>query len=104
MKKAFVFSGIMLLGCMSIAYGSSWNCGGGIVGTGDSKMDVISKCGSPDYSETVSQDTSGYIGGGGVSLSTKKVDKLYYSARGGSLSRVVTFTDGKVVKIETGSR
>jgi hypothetical protein len=67
-------------------------------------MEVLSKCGPPDDSETVSYDTKGSRGSvfskGSVDLTTKKVDKLYYNCGDGRFIRVLTLIDGKLVTIE----
>ena len=103
MKKLFIFVGIMILFFISTAHGDSFHCGNRVVSTGDSKMEVISKCGPPDDSETVSYDTKGSVSGAGsVGLRTKKVDKLYYNCGDGRFIRVLTLIDGKLVSIENG--
>jgi hypothetical protein len=104
MKKLFIFVGIMLLVFVSIANGDSFRCGNRVVSTGDSKMEVLSKCGPPDDSETVSYDTTGSVSrGGNIAMSTKKVDKLYYNCGDGRFIRVLTLIDGKLVTIENGA-
>lgn len=103
MNKLFVFVGIMLFGFVSIANADSFRCGNRLVSTDDTKMDVISKCGPPHDSETVSYDTKGSVSSGGsVNLRTKKVEKLYYNCGEGSFIRVLTLISGKLVKIENG--
>ena len=103
MKKLFIFVGILLLVFASIANGDSFRRGNRVVSTGDSKMEVISKCGPPDDSETVSYNTEGSVSSGGsVDLRTKKVDKLYYNCGNGRFTRVLTLIDGKLVRIENG--
>jgi len=46
----------------------SIRCGDRVVSTGDSRMEVQSKCGPPDYEETVSYKTSGSVSSGGGRL------------------------------------
>jgi Protein of unknown function (DUF2845) len=103
MRKLFLFVGMLLFCIVSIARGDSFHCGNRVVSTGDSKMDVLSKCGPPDDSETVSYDTKGTASGeGSVDLKTKKVDKLYYNCGDSRFIRLLTVIDGKLVKIENG--
>ena len=103
MRELLLFLGMFLFGFVSIASSDSFHCGNRVVSTGDSKMDVLSKCGPPDDSETVSYDTKGSASGeGSVDLKTKKVDKLYYNCGESRLIRVLTVIDGKLVKIENG--
>jgi hypothetical protein len=101
MNKLLVFIGILLLGFVSIANGDSFRCGNWIISTGDSKMEVISKCGPPDDSETVSVDmTTSETRKGEPVVIIKKVEKLYYNCGEGRISRLLTFIDGKLVMIE----
>jgi len=108
MDKLPVIAGILLFGLVSIANGDSFYCGNRVVSTGDSKIDVLSKCGPPDVSETVSYDTEGSgsaPGRGGIAEgkeSTKKVEKLSYNCGEGRFIRLLTLIDGKLVSIETG--
>jgi hypothetical protein len=102
MKKSFlVFVGILIFGQISVAHGDSIRCGSRVVSTGDSRIDVLSKCGPPDDSEIVSYDTT--YGGGRVRKSEKKVEKLYYNCGDGRFIQVLTIIDGEVVKIERGA-
>jgi hypothetical protein len=106
MKQLLVFVGILLFGFVSIANGDSIRCGSRVVSTGDSKIEVISKCGPPDDSETVSYDTKGSIsssgGSGSFSATTQKVDKLYYNCGEGRFIQVLIVINGKLVRIERG--
>ena len=101
MKNLFIFAGILLFGFVSIANADSFRCGDSVVSTGDSKMEVLSKCGPPDYEETVSYKTSGSVSSGGsVSLNTQPVDKLSYNCGDRRFIRVLTFRNGKLTRIE----
>jgi hypothetical protein len=79
---------------------------------GDSKFDVVRKCGKPDYEEETSQVTSGQFGStrekrtkeGGFTSSTEKIEKLYYNCGQGRFIRILTFRGGSLVTIENGDR
>jgi hypothetical protein len=87
----------------SVARGDAFRCGDRVVSTRESKMDVISKCGSPDDSEMVSYDTRDSVSNSGnISASTKKVEKLYYNYREGRLIRILTLMNGRLIRIERG--
>ncbi len=103
MRRLFLSVGVLLFCFVSVANGDCFRCGDRGVSTGDSRMDVINKCGAPDDSETVSYDTKGFVSNGGsIHLKTKKVEKLYYNCGEGRFTRVLTFIDGKLVRIERG--
>lgn len=79
---------------------------------GDSKFDVIRKCGKPDYEEESSQVTTGQFGSarqkgskqGGFSSSTEMIDKLYFNCGQGRFIKILTFRGGALVTIEEGDR
>ncbi len=79
---------------------------------GDSKFDVIRKCGSPDYVEesaSVSSGQFGTTGGkgmkqGGFTSSTENVEKAYYNCGGGRFIKILTFRGGTLITIEDGDR
>lgn len=103
MNKLIIFVVILLFGFASISHGESFRCGSRIVSKGDSKIEVLSKCGPPDDSEIVSYDTTGFISrGGSIDMSTKKVEKLYYNCGDGRFIRVLSFIDGRLVAVENG--
>lgn len=99
MKKFVVFLMVLFIGAAATVSGESFYCGSRVVSTGDTKIEVFSKCGSPDYEEMVAVETTGSVGAR-VDLSTKYVEKLYYNCGKDRFIRVLTFTDGKLVKIE----
>ena len=79
---------------------------------GDSKFNVIRKCGKPDYEEESSQVTTGQFGStrqkgskeGGFSSSTERIDKLYFNCGQGRFIKILTFRGGALVTIEEGDR
>jgi hypothetical protein len=79
---------------------------------GDSKFDVIRKCGKPDYEETTAQVTTGQYGSerekgskqGGFSSSTETIDTLYYNCGVGRFVKILTFRGGILIKVEEGDR
>ncbi len=79
---------------------------------GDSKFDVIRKCGKPDYEEESSQVTTGQFGStrqkgskeGGFASSTERIDKFYFNCGQGRFVKILTFRGGVLVTIEEGDR
>jgi hypothetical protein len=79
---------------------------------GDSKFDVIRKCGKPDYEEESGSVSSGEFGAtrqkgikqGGFSSSTEKIEKVYFNCGQGRFVKVLSFRGGTLITIEEGDR
>jgi hypothetical protein len=79
---------------------------------GDSKYDVVRKCGDPDFSEETQQVTSGDFGKvrrdgntqGFFGSTTTKVETLYYNCGQGRFIRVLIFFGGRLSSIQQGDR
>lgn len=101
LKIILIFS--FLLGIISSANSEGFWCGNKLINIGDTRMEVINKCGPPDDSEIVSYETTGTMFDSRVvSYSTKKVEKLYYNCGYGRFIQILTFIDGKLANIENG--
>ena len=79
-------------------------CGGRIVGTGDSKIEVISKCGQPDLKETSSVKTSGQFRNNTRSFTATStiVETWMYNCGAGRFIKTLTFEDGVVTSVQDG--
>jgi hypothetical protein len=100
MKKVF-YSFLFVLLTFGIAEaGNCIRCEGQIACVGDSKFDLIKKCGQPAYSERVSTETEGSVSGGSVNLSEQDVEKFYYTFGGLIMDKIVTIRNGKIVEVE----
>ncbi len=79
---------------------------------GDSKFDVIRKCGSPDYQEESGSVSSGEFGTtrqkgtkqGGFTSSTESVEKMYFNCGRGRFIKILTFRGGTLITIQEGDR
>jgi hypothetical protein len=83
---------VLLLG-FSLAQADSIRCVSGIVSTGETKGDVISKCGPPDYSEVESVKFSG--------SSATAIETWYYNCGEGRFNRTLKFKGSKLVEIKS---
>jgi hypothetical protein len=86
------------------ARGDSIRCAGGIVSTGDSKLDLLGKCGPPSLEETESAELAapaleGSVGRRVVAL----VELCTYDLGRNRFVQVVRIVKGKVVSIVRGS-
>ncbi len=79
---------------------------------GDSKFDVIRKCGKPDYEDESATVSSGEFGStrnkgtkqGGFTSSTERIEKFYFNCGTGRFIKILTFRGGRLVMIEEGDR
>ncbi|MGH8647160.1 MAG: DUF2845 domain-containing protein [Gammaproteobacteria bacterium] len=70
----------------------TFRCGTHLVKAGDTKLDVMEKCGPPVFQETVS--------GANEAL----VEQWHYRPGSGSFQRILTFTGARLVAIDTIAR
>ena len=80
---------LSLLAANAQATDSSWQCGHKIVRIGDTKRDVLTKCGEPKLKEEIS------------SKDERRVEEWIYKPKSRQLIRVLTFRGRSLVKIET---
>jgi hypothetical protein len=112
MKLFYFLPSISLFFSLSLAYAQDFRCGsasrGGthIVKTGESKADVLMKCGEPMMRDEAGSDTRGrfststiYRGSQSTSFgrykeSTARVELWYYNCGEGKFNRVLEFHGG----------
>ena len=80
---------LSLLAANAQATDSSWRCGQKIIEIGDSKYDVLTKCGEPKFKEEIS------------GADERRVEEWIYKQGSRQLTRVLTFSGTRLVKIET---
>lgn len=90
-KVALITASFFLL--VSMAQADSFRCGSRVVSTGDSKADVIIKCGSPDYSEVTSVEVTG--------SSVTKIESFYYNCGEGRFTQILIFRGSALVGIRS---
>lgn len=78
---------------------------------GDSRFDVIAKCGNPDYVEEGEETKIGEIGprilgekSKSFTMITEKVERLYYNCGDGKFIKIVIVRGGKIVAVQDGDR
>ena len=92
MIKVWLLVLLMLPSISAVDAGESMRCGSGLVVPGDSKYDVLRKCGEPDYIEVVS------------SAIERRTEEWYYDAGAASFPQVLTFEGYRLLYIKTISR
>jgi hypothetical protein len=75
---------------------------------GDSKFDVIYKCGEPDYTEETEEITEGSVRSEKPHSSfravTQRVEKLYYNCGQGRFIKILVFRGARLVAVKNGER
>ena len=90
MNNKLPMASLAIFSCFAggVLAGDGFRCGTRLVRTGDTKLDVMEKCGPPVFKETVS--------GANEAL----VEQWHYRPDTGSFPRILTFTGGRLVDIE----
>jgi len=113
MKKPAILSCVLITFTIFILYpisASGWSCGREIVGVGDSKSKVLSRCGRPNYSSVASQEESGSVRGkisssgrfrGGYSSTTVITEVWTYDCGRNDFIYELTFEGDILKKIES---
>ncbi|SEN14161.1 DUF2845 domain-containing protein [Nitrosomonas marina] len=94
MKKVFALLMLLmvLLPVLPLQAGESMRCGSNLIVPGNTKLDVLKKCGEPDYIEVIS------------SAIERRTEEWYYDAGAASFPRVLTFEGYRLISIQTVSR
>jgi hypothetical protein len=85
------------------AYAESLDCRGGIISVGDSRIDLITKCGEPDLKDSHTEEISERLGKDTRTKLIVTVDEWTYNFGPSQLIRIVTMKNGRIADIRTGS-
>ena len=89
----------LILGATEVK-GAMLSCGSSLVDNGMTKLDVISKCGSPDLKELVAINTVGVDSGRAFRASTSSVEAWYYNCGEGRFNKTLYFDGGVLALIK----
>jgi len=107
-RLACLLASLALVPLPGAALGDSINCDRGIVSTGDSKLDLLAKCGEPALMEARLEERSHYRlspdgrSGAGRSV-TVTVERWTYNFGPQRFQQYVTLETGRVVAVERGT-
>ena len=96
------FLAFMAIPCVN-AYADTLSCKGGIVSTGDSRADLIMKCGEPDVKDSHIEEISERLDKDTKTKLTIIVDEWTYNFGPSQLIRIVTMNNGRIADIRTGN-
>jgi hypothetical protein len=102
-----MYQGFFFALLLSMPYGGlsavTLDCSGGIISEGDTRADVLAKCGQPDSKESHAEEL---IERGGPGLRQKTfitVEEWTYDFGPSRFSRIVTLRNGRVADIRSGN-
>lgn len=78
-------------------------CDDHVISVGDSKMDVLTKCGEPFYKDSHTEELKERFSGSGSREITVMVEEWTYNFGPQRFTRIITFRNGRVVDIRTGN-
>jgi hypothetical protein len=88
---------------VAVVHASTINCEGGLVSTGDPRIDLLAKCGEPTAREYHDEEVSERLDPITRRRAFITVEEWTYNFGPSSLQRIVTLRDGKVAAIRTGN-
>jgi hypothetical protein len=105
MKRAMVLLCFLVFMAMPYdkAYSESLDCAGGIVSIGDSRVDLIVKCGEPDWKDSHDEVISERLDRDTKRKLIITVDEWTYNFGTSQLIRIVTLKNGRIADIRTGN-
>jgi hypothetical protein len=95
------FALLLLLPHASLS--ASLDCGGGIISEGDTRADVLAKCGSPYSKDSHDEELIERLGQGERRKTFITVEEWTYDFGPARFSRIITLRNGKVADIRTGN-
>lgn len=92
----------LILSCTTL-YAATLDCRGGIISTGDSRVDLLGKCGEPDAKESHDEEITERLDDGSKRKIFITVEDWTYNFGPNQFMRIVTLRNGTVANIRTGN-
>lgn len=100
----FLFFCMLLLATPSFnIYSATLDCGGGIISIGDTRVDLLAKCGEPDHKESHNEEIIERFNDGSKRKLFVTVEDWTYNFGPAQFIRIVTLKNGRVADIRTGN-
>jgi hypothetical protein len=105
MKKTAVLLGFLLLIATPYfdRYAIALDCAGGIISTGDSRFDLLKKCGEPDFKDSHAEEFFEQFGRGIGRKVIITVEEWTYNFGPSQFMRIVVLKNGTVADIREGN-
>ncbi|BCR04539.1 hypothetical protein DESUT3_16080 [Desulfuromonas versatilis] len=100
------WSAVAVVATLCSLSASAWamRCNGSLVDIGESKPEVLAKCGEPLFQNLVAVETASEPGAQGARSEQVPVEQMVYDQGEGTLLKVLTFKGGRLVAISDGAR
>ena len=82
----------------------AFRCGGALVDRGDTKAEVLIKCGNPDWKTQWSEDFISDPGGASALRVSSENERWVYNLGPKSFMRILRFENGRLTEVTTGER
>jgi hypothetical protein len=99
----FLFFLVVFMVPCPVIQAATMSCSGGVISTGDSRVDVLMKCGEPDAKESHEEELTGRLDDGTRRKLFITVEDWTYNFGPTQFMRIVTLKNGKVAYIRTGN-
>lgn len=99
---SLVFFAFFALTCPD-AHADSLSCNGGIVSVGDSRVDLVMKCGEPDGKDSHDEEIIERLDRDTRRKLIVTVDEWNYNFGPGQFMRIITLKNGKITDIRAGN-
>jgi hypothetical protein len=105
LMRKLVFASILSLAVLILLEiaAVAFQCGDRIVSTGDTKAEVIMKCGEPTLKDSREESIIEKIDANTKQKKTITIDEWTYNLGPDSFIRILRFENGKLVDIQTGN-
>jgi len=126
MKSFILFTGLFMLFVLQTSYADGMRCGNNLISTGDTKAEVLIKCGEPLTTETIAieensefaelaikypllykhgllKSKKGAVIGRETTIS-QSIDQWTYHLGEGKFLRILYFEGGQLVAVKDGDR
>ena len=100
-KISFFFASTLLIFLLISADAFAFRCGNNLVDVGDTKFDVLKKCGEPDYKQNWGEEVIGTQSDNNVRKVFNNIEEWTYNQGSYNFVRVLKFRNSELIDIET---
>lgn len=105
MKAFMILFAASVLAYAAPAFGDSFRCNNVVFLDGDSRADLLVKCGEPNYEDVIEEKTEGESASDQRFLLKRKyVVEWYYNCGENQFIKIVTIEGGKIISIRNGQK
>jgi hypothetical protein len=102
MVTRFLLNILLLCAVPAYASGTTFSCARGIVSAGDTAVDLIVKCGEPDWKDSHQEEVTDRIDRNFRHTTYITVEEWTYNLGPQQFMRIITIKNGRITRIRTG--